>query len=284
MNPDIVRNAVRQALAEDTGTGDITTNALVPADAKARAYIGAKQPCVLAGLDLARATFLELDPHFQFTPFKQEGDLCQRGDRVCELAGLARALLTGERTALNFVQQLSGVATLTRTFVEAIGGPEKNQPAILDTRKTTPGLRVLEKYAVTVGGGQNHRKGLFDQVLIKDNHLMFARRLSSKPIVHAVTEARKANPRVLIEVETRNLDEVQEAIDSKADIIMLDNMTPAEMKEAVRLVGGRAKTEASGGVTLQTIAAIAATGVDTISVGALTHSAPAIDFSLEFIE
>lgn len=284
LNPDIVRNAVRQALAEDIGAGDITTNSLVPADAKARAYVGAKQPCVLAGLDLVRTTFLELDPHFQFTQLKQDGDLCQRGDRVCELGGLARALLTGERTALNFVQQLSGVATLTRTFVEAIGGPDTSKPALLDTRKTTPGLRALEKYAVTVGGGQNHRKGLFDQVLIKDNHLMFAQRLSSKPILHAITEARKANPKVLIEVETKNLDEVQEAIGSRADIIMLDNMTTAEMREAVRLIAGRAKTEASGGVNLQTIAAIAATGVDYISVGALTHSAPAIDFSLEFVE
>jgi nicotinate-nucleotide pyrophosphorylase (carboxylating) len=282
LSPELIRSAVRQALAEDIGSGDITTDALVPADATARAYIGAKQACVVAGLDLVRAVFIELEARFQFHPLKSDGDLCERGQRVCELAGPARVILTGERTALNFLQRLSGIATLTRTFVEAIG--HRAKPAILDTRKTTPGLRALEKYAVTVGGGQNHRKGLFDQVLIKDNHLLFARRLSSTPIQHAVTLARKAKPHVVVEVETKTLDEVHEAIAARADIIMLDNMTLEEMTEAVRLIGGRAKTEASGNVNLQTISAIAATGVDFISIGALTHSAPAIDFSLELME
>jgi len=273
---------VRQALAEDIGGGDITTNAIVPPESKARAYIGAKQACIVAGFDLVHAVFLELDPQMQVVALKQDGDVCERGTRVCELAGSARAILTGERTALNFLQRLSGIATLTRTFVEVVGS--KPKLAILDTRKTTPGLRALEKYAVTVGGGQNHRKGLFDRVLLKDNHLVFARRLGPRPILHAVSAARKANPDVLIEVEAKNLEEVQDALDSKADVIMLDNMTPEEMAEAVRIIGGRAKTEASGNVTVQTILAIAATGVDYVSIGALTHSAPAVDFSLELIE
>lgn len=283
LGTDIVRTAVRQALAEDVGGGDITTEPIVPADARARAYIGAKQPCVVAGLDLVRAAFVELDPQFQVVMLKADGDVCERGMRVCDLSGSARTILTGERTALNFLQQLSGVATLTRKFVEALGDAA-TRTAILDTRKTTPGLRALEKYAVTVGGGQNHRKGLFDQVLIKDNHLMFARRLGGKPVAQAVHLARQANPGVVIEVETKNLDEVREAIEARADIIMLDNMTPAEMSEAVTLVDRRAKTEASGGITLHNVASVAAAGVDFISVGALTHSAPAIDFSLELIE
>lgn len=284
LDPELVRGAVRQALAEDIGAGDITTDAIVPSEAKARAYIGAKQPCVVAGLDLVRAAFSELDSSFQFTSLRSDGDVCERGARACEFSGSARAILSGERTALNFLQRLSGIATLTRGFLEAIGGKGGPRPTILDTRKTTPGLRVLEKYAVAVGGGQNHRKGLFDQVLIKDNHLMFARRYGSKPIQHAVALARKANSHVLIEVEAKNLDEVQEALDARANIIMLDNMTPDEMAEAVRLINGRAKTEASGNVTLKNVAAIAATGVDFISIGALTHSAPAVDFSLEIIE
>lgn len=274
---------MRQALAEDVGAGDLTSNAIVPPEANARAYIGAKQPCVVAGLDLVTATFRELDPRFETRLLKRDGDVCERGTRVCDLSGSARTILTGERTALNFLQQLSGVATLTRKYVEALGGAA-TRTAILDTRKTTPGLRAIEKYAVAVGGGQNHRKGLFDQVLIKDNHLMFARRLGGKPVAQAVHRARQANPGVVIEVETKNLDEVREAIEARADVIMLDNMTPSEMSEAVTLVARRAKTEASGGVSLQNVASVAAAGVDFISVGALTHSAPAIDFSLELIE
>lgn len=281
LDAEIIRNTVRQALAEDIGAGDVTTEAIVPSEARARAYIGAKQPCVVAGLDLVRAVFLELDPRFEFRPKKADGDVCERGTLICELAGSARAILSGERAALNFLQRLSGIATLTRSFVEAIEG---SRATVLDTRKTTPGLRMLEKYAVAVGGGQNHRRGLFDQVLIKDNHLVFARRLSARPIQEAVRLARKANPKIVVEVETKSLEEVQEALEAKADIIMLDNVSTKEMAEAVKLINGRAKTEASGNVNLQNVAAIARTGVDFISIGALTHSAPAVDFSLELLE
>ncbi|MBM3891950.1 MAG: carboxylating nicotinate-nucleotide diphosphorylase, partial [Verrucomicrobia bacterium] len=194
------------------------------------------------------------------------------------LEGRARAILTGERVALNFLQRLSGIAMLTAAFVERVAG---TRAEILDTRKTTPGLRVLEKYAVTVGGGENHRKGLYDQILVKDNHLVVLARFGPQPVAAAVRAAKQNAPNVIAEVEVKNLDELQQALDAGADLILLDNMTDEEMAEAVRLAAGRAKLEASGGVTLDRVAAIARTGVDYISIGALTHSAPAVDFSLE---
>jgi nicotinate-nucleotide pyrophosphorylase (carboxylating) len=217
--------------------------------------------------------FAELDETVAVKALVHEGDMAEMGERVCKLAGTARAILMGERTALNFLQRLSGIATLTRQFVEAIAGTKAK---ILDTRKTTPTLRLLEKYAVAVGGGENHRMGLFDAMMIKDNHRALISRLGD-----AVAAARKLYPGAPIIIEADSIDEVEEALAAGADHILLDNMTPDELREAVALVAGRAKTEASGGIRLANVAEIAATGVDYISVGALTHSARAVDLSLE---
>ena len=269
---------IRAALAEDVGAGDITTEAAIPADARAEAAIVAKEPCVVAGLSLVEAVFHELNSKVQVKPLVNDGDVVAKGTRVCTLAGSASAILTGERTALNFLQHLSGVATLTREFVEAVAGTKAK---ILDTRKTAPTLRALEKYAVAVGGGQNHRMGLFDAVMIKDNHRVILARLGPNALGNAATTARKNHPNTPVIIEADTLEQVGEALAVGADHILLDNMTLDELGEAVKLVGGRAKTEASGGVRLANVRAIAETGVDYISVGALTHSARAVDFSLE---
>jgi len=260
---------VRSLLAEDVGDGDVTTEAIVPADAGLEATLLLKEEGVLCGLEVAAGVFRELDPDVEFEPLAHDGETT-RGD-VARLAGNARALLTGERTALNLLGRLSGIATLTRRYVDAIAGTGAE---ILDTRKTTPGLRALEKLAVRTGGGTNHRFGLFDAILIKDNHLRFA---------GGVDEAvRRAQGRRLpVEVECETLDDVREALGAGADAILLDNMAPPQLREAVALVGGRATTEASGGVTLEIIRAVAATGVDFVSVGALTHSARSLDVSME---
>ena len=269
---------VLTALAEDIGGGDITTEATIPADARATGVILAKEPCVVAGLPLVEAIFAKLDSRVVVKRLVEDGDLVEIRQRVAELTGPARAILTGERVALNFLQRLSGIATLTREFVEAVTGTKTK---ILDTRKTTPTLRALEKYAVTVGGGQNHRLGLFDAVMIKDNHRVILARLGPQALGDAVVAARKLHPEAPIIIEADTLEQVEEALTAGADHILLDNMTLDELREAVALVAGRAKTEASGGVRLANAADIAATGVDYISVGALTHSARAVDFSLE---
>ena len=284
LDPEFVRNIVRAALAEDVGAGDITTESAIPAGALAEAHIIAKEPCVVAGLPLVEAVFAELDRNLTVKLLADEGSRVEEGDRVCRLAGSARAILTGERTALNFLQRLSGIATLTRRFADAVGAGSReshSRPEILDTRKTTPTLRALEKYAVGIGGGQNHRLGLFDAVMIKDNHRAILARLGLKALGDAVATARKNHPHAPIIIEADSLDQVEEALAAGADHILLDNMTPDELREAVELVAGRAKTEASGGITLDNVAQITATGVDYISVGALTHSARAVDFSLE---
>ena len=278
LKTETMSRIVRAALAEDVGAGDITTESAIPADARAKAAIVAKEPCVVAGLALVEAVFHELNSKVQVKLLVNDGDIIAKGTRVCALAGSARAILTGERTALNFLQRLSGIATLTREFVEVVTGTKVK---ILDTRKTTPTLRMLEKYAVAVGGGQNHRMGLFDAMMIKDNHRAVLDRLGPKALMDATTTARKNHPDAPIIIEVDSLEQVEEALDAGADHILLDNMTPDELREAVKLVAGRAKTEASGGVRLSNIVAIAASGVDYISVGALTHSAPAVDFSLE---
>ena len=269
---------VLTALAEDIGGGDITTEATIPADARATAVILAKEPCVVAGLPLVEAIFAKLDARVVVKRLVEDGDLVEIRQRVAELTGPARAILTGERVALNFLQRLSGIATLTREFVEAVTGTKTK---ILDTRKTTPTLRALEKYAVAVGGGQNHRLGLFDAVMIKDNHRVILARLGPQALGDAVVAARKLHPDAPIIIEADTVEQVEEALTAGADHILLDNMTLDELREAVALVAGRAKTEASGGVRLANAADIAATGVDYISVGALTHSARAVDFSLE---
>ena len=273
---ELIQNIVRTALAEDIGAGDITTEVSVPADLPGTATIIAKEPCVVAGLALVEAVFRELAGTAH--SLVRDGEVVAAGQRVCTITGPARAILTGERTALNFLQQLSGIATLTRQFVSAIAGTKAQ---ILDTRKTTPTLRVLEKYAVATGGGTNHRLGLFDAVMIKDNHRAILARLGPTALAQAVAEARRRQPGIPVVIEADTLDDVTAALAAGANHILLDNMTLDELRDAVQLVDGRAKLEASGGVRLATVRAIAVTGVDYISVGALTHSAPAVDFSLE---
>jgi nicotinate-nucleotide pyrophosphorylase (carboxylating) len=278
LNPALLANAVRTALAEDMGGGDATTLAVVPADLEIGAVLQAREECVCAGLPVAAAVFAELDARVLVEPLVSEGTRCPAGTVLARLSGPARAILTGERTALNFLQRLSGIATQTRRYAEAVG----HHPArILDTRKTTPGLRFLEKYAVKTGGGENHRFGLYDRVMIKDNHRQLASLDGPGGIRRAVQACRAACPGLDIEVEADTLADVQEALAAGADIILLDNMTTEELAEAVRLVGRRAFTEASGGITLERIPEIAATGVDFISVGALTHSVRAIDIGLD---
>ena len=262
---------VEIALAEDLGGGDVTTFATVASDARARALITQKAPGVVFGLEAAEATFRALDPAVRLERRVQEG-VWRDGGEVLRAEGLARALLSGERTALNFLQRLSGVATLSARYVEAIAGTGAR---ILDTRKTTPGMRALEKAAVAAGGATNHRAGLYDAILIKENHAAMA-----GGVGEAVRRAREARPDLTLEVECRTLAEVDEALTAGATWILLDNMTPPQLGEAVARVGGRAKLEASGGVTLETVRNAAATGVDFVSVGALTHSAPALDLSL----
>jgi nicotinate-nucleotide pyrophosphorylase (carboxylating) len=271
--------AVRQALAEDVGRGDATTLATVPADAVARACIVAREPLVLAGLAFADTAFRTLSRQVRIEPLASDGEAVRRGQTVMRLEGPARALLTAERVALNFLQRLSGVATLTARYVRAVAGTPAR---ILDTRKTTPGWRRFEKYAVACGGGTNHRVGLGDLVLIKDNHLVALADAKPTAIAAAVRRAREHYPRLRVEVEADTLRQVKHAVAAGADIILLDNMTTDQLREAVRRIAGRARTEASGGVTLQTVRAIAETGVDFISVGALTHSAPAADHGLDF--
>jgi nicotinate-nucleotide pyrophosphorylase (carboxylating) len=275
---EFIQNVVRTALAEDIGAGDITTETAIPIDQRAEACIVTKEACVVAGLPLVEAVFAQIDRTVTVKLLVAEGGFVEKGTRVCLLNGSARGILTGERTALNFLQRLSGIATLTRQFVDEIEGTKAR---ILDTRKTTPTLRVLEKYAVAVGGGTNHRMGLYDAVMIKDNHRAILARLGPTSLGEAVAAAHKNHPTAPIIVEADTLEQVEEALAAGANHILLDNMTPDELREGVAFVAGRAKTEASGGVTLQTVRAIAQTGVDYISVGALTHSARAVDFSLE---
>lgn len=279
LSADVIQRAVQAALAEDIGAGDVTTLATVPAAATARAVMIAREPLVVAGLDLAVAAFSALDRDLKFERSLTDGRRVLAGDKLLRISGTARALLTAERVALNFVQRLSGIATLTAQFVDAVQG---TRAQILDTRKTTPGWRRLEKYAVRCGGGQNHRLGLFDLVLIKDNHLAALRLEPPNAIEAAVRRARAAYPQMKTEVEADTPEQVQQALEAGADIILLDNMTADEIRTAVFWVAGRAKIEASGGVNLQNVRALAEAGADFISVGALTHSARAVDIALDF--
>jgi len=272
LDPAMYREIVRRALAEDLGWGDVTTEATVPPEVRARGIIVVKSPCVIAGLDVAAEAFLQLDPGCSFERKRKDGDRCQPGDVAAELRGQAASMLTAERTALNFVQRLSGIATITRAFVDAANGAI----TILDTRKTTPTLRALEKYAVRAGAGTNHRGGLDDGVLIKDNHVRLAGGVRA-----AVRRMKDADPEMPIEVEAQSLEQIDEAIEAGADIILFDNLPIEAIREGVRRVGGRAKIELSGGVTLERIPELARTGANYVSVGALTHSAPAADLSFE---
>jgi nicotinate-nucleotide pyrophosphorylase (carboxylating) len=270
---DTLERAVLAALAEDIGAGDVTTEATVPEDAVGTAELLVKSAGVVCGLRAAESTFRALDPEIRFDALASDGDVVDEPPAVvARVTGSERAILTGERVALNFVGRLSGIATLTRRYVAAVDG---TGAAVLDTRKTTPGLRALEKHAVACGGGRNHRFGLDDAVLVKDNHLRAA-----GSVADAVRLVRAASD-LPIEVECETLDQVSEALEAGVDAILLDNMTLAELREAVALTAGRVRLEASGGVRLDTIRAIAETGVDEISVGALTHSARSLDVSLE---
>jgi nicotinate-nucleotide pyrophosphorylase (carboxylating) len=267
-----LQEIVRAALAEDVGSGDATTLATVGADARARATITQKAPGVVFGVEAAERTFAELDDAVAFERLSPEGAWQEPGTGVLRIEGRARALLTGERTALNLLQRLSGIATLTARYVQAVEGTDVQ---ILDTRKTTPGLRMLEKAAVRAGGGTNHRVGLFDAILIKENHVAAA-----GGVEQAVQQARAAYPDLPLEVECRNVEEIAHALQAGAPRILLDNMDPEELRAAVAQVAGRAELEASGGITLETVRAHAVEGLNFISVGALTHSAPALDLSL----
>ncbi len=272
---DTVERVVLAALAEDIGAGDVTTEATVPEDAVGTAELLVKEPGVVCGLGVAATAFRALDPDVRFESLASDGDVVEAQAVVARVTGSERAILTAERVALNFLGRLSGIATLTRRYVDAVEG---TGAAVLDTRKTTPGLRALEKHAVASGGGRNHRFGLDDAVLIKDNHLRAAGSIgASVELVRTATD-------LTIEVECETLAQVDEAITVGVDAILLDNMSLDELRAAVALVDGRARLEASGGVTLETIRAIAETGVDEISVGALTHSARSLDVSLELRE
>jgi nicotinate-nucleotide pyrophosphorylase (carboxylating) len=273
--PVDVSQCIRRALDEDIGSGDVTTDTIVPANASLRGRIVAKQNGVIAGLSIAEAVWRELDERVTFTPQVTDGARVDNRTIVAEVVGPARALLTGERTALNFLGRMSGIATLTRQFVDAVAG---TRAVILDTRKTAPGLRLTDKLAVRIGGGQNHRTGLFDMVLIKDNHIDFAGSITA-----AVTRVRESGTKLEIEVEARTLEHAGEALALEVERILLDNMSLELMREAVQLTDGRAKLEASGNVSLENVLEVARTGVDYISVGALTHSPRVFDVSLEFV-
>jgi nicotinate-nucleotide pyrophosphorylase (carboxylating) len=272
LDPAVYRDLVRRALDEDVGTGDVTTDATVDPAQRARGVVMIKAPGVLAGLDVAAETFRQVDASVAVACRRLDGEQCRPGDEVAVVTGPARALLIAERTALNFLQRLSGIATRTRQFVDSAAG----RITVLDTRKTTPTFRALEKYAVAAGGGTNHRIGLYDAILIKDNHIRLAGGVEA-----AIERSRRRSPALKIEVEAQSLAEVDQALAAGAEIILADNMSLADIRETVRRAKGRAKVEISGGVTHERLHELADTGADYVSVGALTHSAPALDISFE---
>jgi nicotinate-nucleotide pyrophosphorylase (carboxylating) len=272
LDPLLYREIVRRALEEDVRDGDITTDATVSRSQTARGVFLVKADCVLAGLDVACEAFRQLEPGVHIEARRRDGDSCRAGDEIASVTGSARALLVGERTALNFLQRLSAIATRARRFVDAAGG----RITILDTRKTTPMLRSLEKYAVRAGGAMNHRVGLFDAILIKDNHIRLAGGVKA-----AVERTRAHPPDLAVEIEAQTLDQVDDALAAGVETILVDNMSTADIRDAVARAKGRAKIEISGGVTLERVPELAATGADFVSVGALTHSAPAVDISFE---
>jgi nicotinate-nucleotide pyrophosphorylase (carboxylating) len=272
LDPSVYRQIVRRALAEDLGWGDVTTEATVGAEVRGHGTVVVKAPCVLAGLDVAAEVFRQLDPAVHITLRNRDGDRTEPGAVAAEVRGAAALMLTAERTALNFLQRLSGIATLTRRYVDAAGG----RITVLDTRKTTPTLRALEKYAVRAGGGCNHRSGLDDGILIKDNHVRLA-----GGVAEAVKRMKAARQEMLVEVEAQSLADVEAAIDAGADVILLDNLPLEQIHQAVGRIAGRAKIEISGGVSLDRMPELALTGADYVSIGALTHSAPAVDLSFE---
>ena len=272
----ILDSLIRKALEEDLGSGDLTTNATIDPDLKGRASLLARETLVLAGLPVFIKVFRMLSVEIISEDYFEDGQVVQEGEKICQITGPANTILKGERTALNFLQRMSGIATLTKTYVDKVG---LQKVRLVDTRKTAPGLRLFDKYAVRLGGGFNHRIGLYDGVLIKDNHISAA-----GSITNAVDLAKRKVPHTIkVEVEVEDLEALEEAIQAGADVVLLDNMSPHRLKEAVRLSNGRVPLEASGGINLKNIEQIAKTGVDIISVGALTHSAKAVDISLEMI-
>ena len=272
----ILDRILRRALEEDLGSGDLTTNATIDPGLKGRASLLARETLVLAGLPVFINVFRMLSVEITSEDYFEDGQLVREGEKICQITGPANAILKGERTALNFLQRMSGIATLTKTYVDKVGSQKVR---LVDTRKTAPGLRLFDKYAVRMGGGFNHRFGLYDGVLIKDNHISAA-----GSITNAVDLAKRNAPHTIkVEVEVEDLEALEEAIQAGADVVLLDNMSPHILKEAVRLSNGRVPLEASGGINLKNIEQIAKTGVDIISVGALTHSAKAVDISLEII-
>ncbi|WP_232699053.1 carboxylating nicotinate-nucleotide diphosphorylase [Brevibacillus daliensis] len=269
-----LQRKIEEWLFEDVGHGDITTSSTISSEEQGTGILYAKENGVVAGIEIAELVFHTVDDKLVFTKKLEDGSRVQKGEVIVEVSGSVQSILTGERLALNLMQRMSGIATRTNEFAQAIEGTNAR---IVDTRKTTPGLRILEKYAVRVGGGHNHRFALYDAVMIKDNHIKGA-----GGITNAVSKARQAIPHTMkIEVEAESLNEVKQALEAGADIIMLDNMSCEMMSEAISLINGRAITEASGGITLETVQAIAMTGVDVISVGGLTHSVKALDISLD---
>jgi nicotinate-nucleotide pyrophosphorylase (carboxylating) len=279
LSKDEVAQAVRAALAEDIGSGDVTTLSMVPETSESRARMVAREALTLSGVELAEEAFRQLSPDVRIERLLNDGQRANKGETILHIIGPTRTILSAERVALNFAQRLSGVATAAAQFVSLIAGTGAQ---ILDTRKTTPGWRRFEKYAVACGGGRNHRIGLYDQVLIKDNHLAALAGEKPNAVEAAVRRAREKCPGLVVEVEADTLEQVQQALAAMADIILLDNMTLEQMRQAAAWAKGKAKTEASGGVNLSTVRAIAETGVDFISVGALTHSARAVDIALDF--
>ncbi|MDA0990831.1 MAG: carboxylating nicotinate-nucleotide diphosphorylase [Verrucomicrobia bacterium] len=282
--PDVPLEAeelIGYALAEDVGSGDATSQALVPADAMITAVILARGALTVCGNAIARDVFDAVDDSLAYVMEIPDGDLAAAGQVVATIRGKARSILTAERTALNFMQRLSGISTLTRRFVDTVNA---HDIMILDTRKTTPGWRELEKYAVRCGGGHNHRTGLYDRILIKDNHRRLWGGQGGRSLAAAIIEARQQFPDLLIEIEVESVAELKDAIQAKPDWVLLDNMTIEQLRDCVRVAAGACRLEASGGITMDTIADVAATGVDAVSLGCLTHSAPAVDLSLEIIE
>lgn len=277
-HPDCL-SLIQAALAEDLGIGDATTLSLVPGDASATAFVVARQSAVVCGAEVVASTFRQLDSQIQIEVYIRDGERVAAGDRVLKVSGQARALLSGERVALNFLQRLSGIATLTALYVEAV---QPHPVQLLDTRKTTPLLRGLEKYAVVCGGGSNHRLGLYDRVMIKDNHLAFWMSAAGGPVAAAIAKARQAYPDLAVEVEVDCLQQLEEIVMAKPDWVLLDNMTPEQVRQCVERCRGLCKVEISGGITLETISHYADTGADAISVGALTHSVMAVDFGLDW--
>ncbi|MDP8215408.1 MAG: carboxylating nicotinate-nucleotide diphosphorylase [Candidatus Euphemobacter frigidus] len=278
MNFEIFHNLVQQALAEDIGGGDLTTTVLIAPDERARAVLVARQRLVVAGLPLAEMTFKELDPELSCQLSVEEGETVAKGTVLMSVEGRARPILTGERTALNFLQHLCGIATYTKRFVHKLKG---RKTVVLDTRKTIPGLRKLQKYAVLMGGGENHRFGLYDSILIKDNHLALVAGSGPGKIQRAIRMSRSALPHKEIEIEVETTEELREALEAGADAVLLDNFSPEELTNAVELTRGRTRLEASGGINLRSISTVAASKVESISLGCLTHSAPAADIALE---